>query len=337
VVDIQTSNYFLSFLRRAQDLEVCKAEDRISAASMDAKESPSILQAQMTFASISTMSSSLRTICAVIGIRSPRRTGGYYNSLGFSQLLNGGKNMAEREYVSVVARELGRHAVWQPGLPLNLGDYGRISGGTFVKLGNIADFSSIPPLKSTSAAKLGWSFTSSGVRTAFLKGKADGGVGSAKLQIECGKKQSLLIRSANSRVEQVDNLQQLADALQIVDRWKSRWKVVRELRVIKNGLVLLSKSDGGTIELSGRLDEIQGLEEVGVKADAGIRISGDTSDTYMGISGPILLGLVRIVKNPWWGDPVKDLLGQEHSQEKHARIEDVTAGSGLADDPEESL
>lgn len=245
--------------------------------------------------------------------------------------------MAQREYVSMIGRELGRHAVWEPGLPLNLGDYGRISGGTFVKLGNIADFSIIPTLKSTAAEKVKWAFTSNGVRTALLKGEADGGVGSARLQIDCGKKKSLFIRSANSRVEQVDNLQELADALQSVERWKPRWKLVRELRIVKNGLVLLSKGEGGSIELSGGLDEIQGLDEIGVKAGAGIRISGDTSDSYMGINGPILLGLVRIVKNPLWGDSVRDLLAHGHTEPRHARIEDVNTGFGLEDDPEELL
>jgi len=247
------------------------------------------------------------------------------------------ENMAEREYVSVVGRELGRHAVWEPGLPLNLGDYGRIRGGTFVKLGNIADFPITPALISATAAKIKWAFTSSGVRTALLKGDADGGVGSAKLQIDCSRKKSLFIRSANSRVEQINNLQQIANALQTVDRWKPHWKMVRELRTVKNGLVLVSKVDGGSMELSGSLDEIQGLEDVGVKAATGIRISGDTSDSYMGIDGPVLLGLVRILKNPWWGDTVRDMLPHEHPQDKHARIEDVTAGPGLEDDPEESV
>jgi hypothetical protein len=183
---------------------------------------------------------------------------------------------------------------------------------------------------------MGWSFTSSGVRTALVEGKVDGGVAEAKLHIECGKKESLFIRSASSSVEQVDNLQRIADALQTVDKWKSHWKVVREVRRIENGLVLLSNSSGGTIELAGRLDEIQGLEQIGVKAGATVRVSGDTSDSYWGLNGPILLGLVRIIKNPLFGDSVRDMLPNPRTEDRRARIEEIMAGPGVMDDPEES-
>ena len=144
--------------------------------------------------------------------------------------------MAERQYVSVIARELGRHAVWQPGLQLHVGDYGRMEGGVFgiggsvfVKLGNIADFS-IADIRTTPSEEMGWSFTSSGMKTAFVKGNVDGGVGEATLQIECESKESLFIRSAKSVVEQIDNLQSIADALQTVDKWKSHWKLIREVQ-----------------------------------------------------------------------------------------------------------
>jgi hypothetical protein len=245
--------------------------------------------------------------------------------------------MAQRQYVAAIARELGRHAVWEPGLALDVGDYGKIFRGTFVKLGNLADFS-IGPIQRSSTTKIAWSFASTGVTTDLVAGKADAVVGEAKLLIECGKKESLFIRSSKSSVQQVNNLQRLADALQAIPRWRSRWKVVREVRSIESGLVLISKSSGGTIELVGRLDEIQGLDNVGVKVGASVRVSGDTSDSYLGVNGPILLGLVRIIKNPLFGrDSVRDMLASTPTENRPARIEEVSPGPGLTDDPEEAL
>jgi hypothetical protein len=250
--------------------------------------------------------------------------------------------MAERQYVAVVARELGRHAVWQPGLQLEIGDYGRMEGGLFgiggsifVKLGNIADFG-ITQIKKTASEKMGWSFTSNGMKTAFIKGDIAGGVGETKLQIQCGSKESLFIRSAKSVVEQVDNLQIIADALQKIDKWKSHWKLIRELRRVQDGLVLVSNSGGGTIELTGGLKEIQGLDQIGAKAGAGIRISGATSDRYSGINGPLLIGLVRIIKNPFFGgDSAKEFSGTKGIDDRRYRIEEVVPGVGLKDDPQE--
>ena len=48
-------------------------------------------------------------------------------------------------------------------------------GGIFIKLGNLADLK-IDPIQASSAKKMGWSFTSSGVRTALVEGEVDGGV-----------------------------------------------------------------------------------------------------------------------------------------------------------------
>lgn len=248
--------------------------------------------------------------------------------------------MAERQYVSVIARELGRHAVSPPGLQLQVGDYGRMTGGVFgiggslfVKLGNIADFG-ITEIRTTPSEKMGWSFSSSGMKTAFIKGGIDGGVGEATLQIECGSKDSLFIRSAKSVVEQIDNLQSIADALQTVEKWKSHWKLIREVRRVQDGLVLVSNSGGGTIQVTGRIMEIQGLDQVGIKAGTGIRISGNTSDHYSGVNGPLVLGLVRIIKNPLFGDSARDFLSGKGVEARY-RIEEIIPRLGLEDDPEE--
>jgi hypothetical protein len=248
--------------------------------------------------------------------------------------------MAERQYISVIASELGRHAVWPPGLQLQVGDYGRMSGGVFgiggsifVKLGNIADFG-ITDVKATASEKMGWSFTSNGMKTEFVKGNVDGGIGEATLQIECENKESLFIRSAKSVIEQMDNLQSIADAMQTVEKWKSYWKLIREVRRVQDGLVLVSNSGGGTIQLTGGLKEIQGLDQVGIKAGTGIRISGNTSDRYSGVNGPLLLGLVRIIKNPLFGDSTRDFLGAK-KVEARSRVEEIVPRFGLEDDPEE--
>ena len=133
-----------------------------------------------------------------------------------------------------------------------------------MKLGNIADFG-ITDIKATASEKMGWSFTSNGMKTEFVKGNVDGGVGEATLQIECENKESLFIRSAKSVIEQMDNLQSIADAMQTVEKWKSHWKLIREVRRVQDGLVLVSNSGGGTIQLTGGLKEIQGLDQVGIK------------------------------------------------------------------------
>jgi len=96
----------------------------------------------------------------------------------------------------------------------------------------------------------------------------------------------------------------------------------------------VSNSGGGTIQLTGGLKEIQGLDQVGIKAGTGIRISGNTSDRYSGVNGPLVLGLVRIIKNPLFGDSARDFLGAKRVEARY-RIEEVVPRLGLEDDPEE--
>ena len=45
----------------------------------------------------------------------------------------------QSKYSSVVASELRHHAVWEPGEPVRLGDYGVLQGSRFTVHGNIED------------------------------------------------------------------------------------------------------------------------------------------------------------------------------------------------------
>src|SRR5258707_157619 len=121
------------------------------------------------------------------------------------------------EYVSAVRREIDRYAVWEPGQPLELGDYGELHGKTFEKRGNIRDFK--VAAKELSGAPALYEFTSAGTTIAEVKAEASLSTGAVEsvpklaLEFKFSRENGLVIRAAQSHTIQVSNLQDVAAAL----------------------------------------------------------------------------------------------------------------------------
>jgi hypothetical protein len=216
-------------------------------------------------------------------------------------------------YLSAFAREAGRFAIWEPGSPAAVGDYGEFKAGEFHKLGNL---SSLGVSFDEEASNLThWEFTSEGVASAQMDLRAEASIGqlgiaNAGLQISFARENSLFVRAANSRWTQIANLRILAGILQEDERWEFRWRLVVGLREADSLIVLLSTQAGARVLVQGEAPALQQFQLGAVGARAGVSITGGGTYNVTDIAGPLLMQVVKIRRFPLWRSAVKYSTGE---------------------------
>jgi len=81
----------------------------------------------------------------------------------------------QARYCRVLDRQLNRHAVWEPGIALRLGDDGALHEGAFLRLGRVGDFLGKHGMAVAQGRPARSAFTSVGATTALLHGGAAAG------------------------------------------------------------------------------------------------------------------------------------------------------------------
>jgi hypothetical protein len=211
-------------------------------------------------------------------------------------------------YVRTFAKELGRFAVWQPGDPTALGDFGTSAGGEFRKLGNLRDFGIEFPAENSGVGQ--WEFTSEGVSSAVVGVQADVGsgplmLGQAKLEISFARENSLFVRAVNSRWTQVANVHDLAGRLQEDDRWDFDWRFVAGVRDAESLVVLLSTQAGASVSVQGEAPALQQFQVGAASAGTGVSVTAKGAFSYTGGECPLLTQLVKVRRFPLWRSAVK--------------------------------
>lgn len=235
----------------------------------------------------------------------------------------------QRSYARAVRKQLRRHAVWEPGAPFSLGDYGIIVDGCFRKLGNIRDVSAVAP--SPRLAEEGFfEFTSQGVVVGKVSAGADTKeVVDATLDLAFAESDTLFLRATGSRLEILDNLQDIADELQFEPRWKSNWKVITSVRSAEAFVLLFSDKGKTAVSIRAEPAILKGLQVGKVSAEAGLTFAGDVGYKSVGRRGPIFLELGRIVRNPLFGGTIRHGFAAKVS----GIVQNVEALDDLQDDP----
>lgn len=203
--------------------------------------------------------------------------------------------MAKHSYLRAIGRELGRHAVWEPGTPVAPGDYGVFRDGAFVGLGSLVDLGLSAPRVSAAQATP-WTFASKGVRTskvgAELRAQIDA---NARTGVEFTNERSVLVTTRSSLSRQVSNLQEVANEIATFRPgvWGLRKALVREVREVTNACVLVAANAGASAVVSGEIElESHGVESTGFSLE--VESSSDSMVSYSRLSGPLLLDIVYI-------------------------------------------
>lgn len=167
-------------------------------------------------------------------------------------------------------------ANWQPGSPLKLGDYGLITNNIFQRIGKIGD----PDIGIEFKTRLDetgdqYEFSSSS-ETEFLF-TAGGQVNTptanvkAGLEIRFGKSDSVYFNAAGCKVNSIENIKAVGDALIALDeqgKWKRDFAVVTNLIASGATTVVVSGGNNSSIvlEASGGVPQID-------LADASLKLS----------------------------------------------------------------
>jgi hypothetical protein len=227
------------------------------------------------------------------------------------------------DYANSVRSEIDRYAVWEPGQPLELGDYGELHDRTFQKRGNIREFA-VSAEHSKGAPSL-YEFTSAGTTVAESDISGSVGVGSGgaspkvSMEFKFSREKGLVIRAAESHTIQISNLQKVAAQLHALRTWQFGWKIVSELRTASNATILMGRSAGSSMKIEASAQALEQFKLGSLKTEAGLAITGEVGYKLVGASGPLLIDLVRVRR--LWGGAARNLqIGAGIRDEPYERV-----------------
>lgn len=183
-----------------------------------------------------------------------------------------------RLFSKVLHKEIDVHAAWMPATnSFGLGDYGVISDGVFVKMGNIAEYNVSFAKATGKPTRI--KFRSDGTSVRRLVGSAeindlpDDDI-DAKLVIGFTAADSFYI-DAQLSVEEIANLAQVARALRDTDGWLRKYRVISATYTGHNCTIISSRKANSSVEISGKANALKQLE-LG-KAEVGLTVSAEDS------------------------------------------------------------
>jgi hypothetical protein len=211
-------------------------------------------------------------------------------------------------------RELDLFAAWLPVTnTFEVGDYGMISGGVFVKMGNVQTEFGVP-LTIQPGQHSSLMFSSAGVSMSRLVGSVavqalPNTTASAKIVLAFQDQQEFLVRAASLRSEQLGNMAAVAAQLARDPAWLRRYRVVSAVYHGEDCSVVSSSAANARIELSGDAQALKAFETTG-NASVGVTASDaqKIGVQVLGKSGPIALSLFKL---GWFGPVPQTLSASE--------------------------
>ncbi len=207
-----------------------------------------------------------------------------------------------KDFNKVLHEQIRVHAAWLPVTnTFQVGDFGMISDGVFVPMGNIQqDFDVGFETQSGNGAKL--DFTSESVRVFRLAAGAKvtvfpGEDVDASLKIEFGKDRSFFLK-AGLTVSEMQGVFKAARDLGSRRGWDfGKFKVVSAVYTAADCVILSSKTSNASIEISGKAGALKRLE-IGA-AEAGLTISSKSGLglEIIGETGVVGLRLFKVEKD----------------------------------------
>lgn len=183
-----------------------------------------------------------------------------------------------RRFSRILHREVDLHAAWLPVTnTFRLGDYGMVSDGVLVKMGNIDEFGVAPLARAGPPVEL--RFRSDGTKVRRVVGGADvptfpqADLG-ADIVIDFRAADSFYV-SASLVSEEIQNVAQVGAALRNAEGWRRRYRVVSSVYSAEPCTMLSSREANSRVTISGTADALR-LLELG-RAHAGVTVSSEES------------------------------------------------------------
>lgn len=221
------------------------------------------------------------------------------------------------------SRELKRnfkilYANWEPGGPIELGDYGVMNGDIFIPMGKLKqDFEEFQGdlIKTVlDLTKDHKSFKSEKGVDVNLKAKGTldaSGVPLAKaeLEIKFSSKDSIFFNAAECVTNRISNKAEIGKILKKMlkeKKWKKKYCVVTDIVKAGKTIIAISESNSSGISFKASSDEIESINLA--DASVGFDFKSESSIGYRvdAVEGlDVMIGLSKI-KNPfpWWNEPI---------------------------------
>ncbi len=203
----------------------------------------------------------------------------------------------QHNYCRTIARELRRHAVWQPGQAYRVGDYGVLDGAEFRPLGHISEFID-ESLITTQASRLpSLEFTSAGTTVVLVTGDAAvaeeaGAKAHLKIGFESGD--AVYLRAARLSTTHINNLRVMTEDLRAKAGWQFEWAIVSGVTSADRLSVILAERANSEVSVVGDVSALKAFEIGQAKAGGEVSVEGEAGLKLVGADGPVLVDLVRL-------------------------------------------
>jgi hypothetical protein len=234
-----------------------------------------------------------------------------------------------RLFSKILHKEIDVYAAWIPVTnTFGLGDYGVISDGVFVKMGNIGEYGVTFRKAAGEPSRL--KFRSDGTTVRRFVGGAEAPVLpqadlDAKLTVEFDAADSFYL-DAHLSVESIENLAQVGQALRTAPGWRRQYRVIFAVYTGRNCTILSSRSAKSKIEISGKASALAQFELGNVEAGLTVSAEDSVGLDVVGKTGVVGLRLFKL-RSVGPGGPVRILDSGEGDE---SLVED--AANELPDD-----
>lgn len=203
------------------------------------------------------------------------------------------------QFESIVERQLNVHAAWLPvTTPFKLGDYGLMSDGVFMKMGNIKDEFNISFTEGTGEeAKLNFVSESTTVvdTSAGAEVTVDPAIDiKANITYKFEKDKSFLVKAPVINVSIIENVNQVATQLKNVAGWRNKYKVVFQVYVAKNPLIISTNEGGTEVTIGGEGSAPKQFNVGNASANFSLKTTKALGLEISGKTGVIALGLFKL-------------------------------------------
>lgn len=200
-----------------------------------------------------------------------------------------------------VHKHITVHAAWLPVTnTFQVGDFGVISEGIFVRMGNVAtDFG--VDFQTQAGGEADLNFQSQSVRLFRLVAGAtvdalpDSDI-EAKLRIEFGKDKSFFVK-AKLNINAMQSIFEVARRLAVHPQWnEGKFKVVGAAYTGQNCVILSSTANNAVIEIDGKADALKKIELGNVEAGLSFTSKSNLGLEILGQTGVVALRLFQVKK-----------------------------------------
>ena len=243
-----------------------------------------------------------------------------------------------RALAKLMREQFQIHVAWVPvATAFSLGDYGMWRDGVFAPVGNISEFGVTP--KIDRGREISLDFVSDRSSTTQLAGglrvpSVPASDVEAEARLQFGSAESFIVKVGKLRSTRIANIAEVARRLDDTRRWSWQYKVVGELFVGEDVLIVATTERDTTVTLRGKGRALAGLQ--GGSIGGGISVHADKR-LGLGISGgagPVGLGLFRVRLS---GAPVVDFQQDDPSAssfvDHEGRLAEIAAEDRWDEEP----